>query len=534
MNCAIAAILLATAWPQFGHDPGHSGLADSTAQALHAVLARVVMDPFASVERESQDGDLLVHYAAPILDGDDMFVELKGGTPSQPSWGVEALRWEGPSLVPRWTAMSDWRPEPFGNPNEGPVIEPVFQPVLANGWIYMPGGGGSVIRIDRDSGAMLARFGGSDAMTFAAGALTAEPNGNIDYDVIALAASGDPWTSDVRGAWLTRITPSGGIFRARYTDIVSGAPAATAQCLGIFSMGQLPWPPSADAIPPSIPCGSQRPGINAAPAIAPDGTIYTVSRAHFNSRWSYLVALNPDLTPKWAVSLRDRFDDGCNVLLPLNGSPGGCRAGARTGVDPSDNTAGAGRVTDDSSSSPMIAPDGSVIYGAYTRYNGSRGHMMHFSARGEFLGAYPFGWDITPAFRVHDGTYSVVTKENRYPIGTYCDDPQWCSPFEASFLVTQLSASMHAEWTFENPSGDEWCVNGPAIGADGTVFMNAEDGVLYAIRPDGSLDRSLILSTGGGQSYTPLAIDGRGRVYAETGGILYVTGTPARVRAVRP
>ncbi|HKB78435.1 MAG TPA: hypothetical protein VKH35_01840, partial [Thermoanaerobaculia bacterium] len=80
----------------------------------------------------------------------------------------------------------------------------------------------------------------------------------------------------------------------------------------------------------------------------------------------------------------------------------------------------------------------------------------------------------------------------------------------------------------------EWCVNGPAIGADGTVFMNAEDGVLYAIRPDGSLDRSLILSTGGGQSYTPLAIDGRGRVYAETGGILYVTGTPARVRAVRP
>src|SRR5439155_25124381 len=126
----------------------------------------------------------------------------------------------------------------------------------------------------------------------------------------------------------------------------------------VFSNNQLPLPPSPNALPPTVTCGSQRPGLNVAPAIAPDGTIYTISRAHFNSRYTYLVALDPALSPKWSASLRDRFNDGCNVLLPPNGTPGGCRAGAGTGVDPSDNTTGAGRPRGGSSYSPVVAPDG--------------------------------------------------------------------------------------------------------------------------------------------------------------------------------
>ena len=61
-----------------------------------------------------------------------------------------------------------------------------------------------------------------------------------------------------------------------------------------------------------------------------------------------MLAVNPNLTPKWATSMRDRFTDGCNVLLPPNGSPSGCRVGAATGVDPAQNRPGAGRVLDDS------------------------------------------------------------------------------------------------------------------------------------------------------------------------------------------
>jgi outer membrane protein assembly factor BamB len=147
---------------------------------------------------------------------------------------------------------------------------------------------------------------------------------------------------------------------------------------------------------PPIPCGSLRAGLNIAPAIADDGTIYTVARAHLAARWGWLIAVNADLTPKWAASLRNRFHDGCNVLIPANGTPGGCRAGAATGVDPADNRPGSGSVNDNSTSSPVVAPDGTIYYGAYSRYNHCR-DMMRFSAMGGFLDAYPFGWDVTPA-----------------------------------------------------------------------------------------------------------------------------------------
>ena len=33
-----------------------------------------------------------------------------------------------------------------------------------------------------------------------------------------------------------------------------------------------PWPPSPDAVPSNAPCGSQRPGVNVVPAIAPEHT----------------------------------------------------------------------------------------------------------------------------------------------------------------------------------------------------------------------------------------------------------------------
>ena len=138
--------------------------------------------------------------------------------------------------------------------------------------------------------------------------------------------------------------------------------------------------------------------------------------------------------------------DGNDLFVELkSGTPGGCRSGAIRGVDPADNTRGAGRVIDDSSSSPAIAPDGSIFYGAYTRYNYSQGHMMHFSASGAFLNAYRFGWDITPAIYAHSGTYSLVTKENHYDTpGSYCDylsicpnvrsadDPQGYSSFSST------------------------------------------------------------------------------------------------------
>ena len=546
MHFAATALILAAAWPQFGRDGTHTGAAPNAGQRLQSVAAAIPMDPFADAEMSIMGHDLFIHYATPLIDGDDVFVETKGGTYTgfnwaTQTWGVQAWRWQSGTLTRRWTAMSTWKPVPFSSTGAGPFFEPVFQPVLANGFVYMPGAGGTLMRVDRETGATISIAGPTsplDPSVFTSGPLVADSAGNVFYNVIALAPSGDPWTVDVRDAWIARVTPDGTRTAARFANIVRDAPAAFAQCLGTFAISELPWPPSPTAVPPSAPCGSQRPGINVAPAIAPDGTIYTISRAHFNSRYTYLVALDSSLAPKWSASLRDRLNDGCNVLLPPNGTAGGCREGAFQGVDPSDNTTGAGRATDDSSSSPLIAPDGSIFYGAFTRYNYFQGHLMHFSASGTYLGAYRFGWDITPAIFPRPTGYSIVTKENHYPAGSYCDNPVFCSNVRRStdpsgFFVTQLDESLAVQWQVRNPNDQEWCVNGPAIDRDGVSYVNAEDGFLYAIGPDGRIRESIKLTEALGQAYTPVAIDDKGRIYAEKAGILFVvTGGPRR-RAVR-
>jgi hypothetical protein len=210
------------------------------------------------------------------------------------------------------------------------------------------------------------------------------------------------------------------------------------------------------------------------------------------------------------------------------------------GVDPDDNLSGSGRVLDLSTASPVVLPDNSVVYGSYSSYNDRNGHLMHFAADGGYLGAYPFGWDTTPAVWQHDGTYSLVTKENFYGDPLLRSDP--------GDFVTQLSPQLKVEWQFRNPSrtacrqnscvdeddGFEWCVNAPAIDARGTVYVNAEDGIIYALAQGGILLDRLSLAGPLGAAYTPLAIDAQGRVYAQTGGHLFaVGGSPARKRAKR-
>jgi outer membrane protein assembly factor BamB len=289
-----------------------------------------------------------------------------------------------------------------------------------------------------------------------------------------------------------------------------------------------------------------------APAVAPDGTIYTVSRAHGSSRYAYLVAVNADLTPKWAASLRDHLSDGCGVLLAIGG-PGGCRPGQpANGVDPQTNQAPAGRVIDQSSSSPTVLPDGSILYGAYTRYNYARGHLFRFSAAGSFLAAYDFGWDSTPAVYSHDGTYSIVIKDNHYDAGSYCNSATICPPAAPGpYYITQLTASLTPEWRFQNtntqscqrnpdgtlscvtdhPNGFEWCINAPAIDGTGVVYANSEDGNLYAINQGGTLKQRTFLNLAIGAAYTPLSISAAGLIYTENDGHLFVVGAgggPAR------
>src|SRR5678815_2536845 len=113
--------------------------------------------------------------------------------------------------------------------------------------------------------------------SFVAGPLSADSSGNVYYNAIKLSP-GRPWDDDVVDSWLVKIAPNNTSSKVSFATLTLNAPTATDPCKIAFSTSQLPWPPSSDAVPPTTPCGSQRPGINVVFAVAADGAIYTVSR----------------------------------------------------------------------------------------------------------------------------------------------------------------------------------------------------------------------------------------------------------------
>jgi hypothetical protein len=554
-------------WGQWGRTASHTGAVNVAGQTGSNILANIVYDPFTAKEQQGPyaAGDLLVHYQTPLIDGSDVFMECKTGQFTNiknwqvQTWCEQKFTWQGGQLVLQWTHLNDWKPTPFSPDKDGPGWEPVYHAVLTNQAIWVPGFGGAAWKLDRASGAVLAHvtpFGSTlDPNTFAVGPLSADKQGNVYYNVMQLDGSAkDPWLVDVPQSWLVKVTAAGVPTAVPWASLVPGAPAATDQCTFRFDLTAVPWPPSPTAVAPTIPCGSQRPPVNTAPAIAPDGTIYDISRASLNDYYGFLIAINPNLTPRWAASMRGKFNDGCGTpTLPPNGQPGGCRAGSLTGVSPPDNLPGSGRVLDDSTSAPVIAPDGSIYYGAYTRYNYAQGHLMRWASDGTYLSGFQFGWDTTPAIFGHGGTFDVITKENHYgDVGSYCNDNVICPPdrtasnpgYPEEYFMTSLTPDLGIQWRFKNtnpqsctrgadgtiscsfthPFGFEWCVNAPAVDGNGIVFSNSEDGNLYEIDRTGRLVNTVFTQLAIGAAYTPLSIGPDGLIYTQNDGRLFVIG----------
>jgi hypothetical protein len=510
-------------WTQWGANPQHAGMVAVAGQSAAHKLADIIYDPFVTQEKAENAGafdesELTVHYQAQIVDGNDVYAMMKSGTYkacapagawftqnaacgpntwNTMNWNEVRFSWINNQLTQIWSFASDWKPEPNGNGLEG--WEPVFHPVEANNFIYAPGAGGTIWKVNKTTGTSASHinpFSGTNlvaANTYVAGPLSADSSGDIYYTVIELAdpSAGDPWTvKDAVGAWLVKVKSDDTFSIATFASLVPSAPAATSTaCPSSFTRG------------PNGLCGSQRPGINIAPAVAPDGTIYIGSVAHFNDGQAYLVAVNSNLTPKWASSMQSLLTDACGGAPPC--------------------ILGSGTIIDLASSSPTVAPDGSVLFGAFTDYNGERGHLMKFDSLGNFLGAYDFGWDSTPAIYVHGATYSIVIKDNHYATN-------------GPYFITQLNPSLQIEWQFQNTNpaqvnGFEWCINMPAVDVNGTVYANSEDGNIYVI-PQGHTgifstpQSSLFLNLALGSAYTPLSIGPDGRLYTQNNGHLFAIG----------
>jgi len=548
-------------WTQLGGDPAHSGAACEEALHFDRISAHLTFDPF--LDRELADAviqgggpALFAHFQTPLLVDDDVYMEFKAGTytscDSVPEgapcgvfawntqvWTERAFHWSHGHLVPDWTFASDWKTEP---PELVGGWEPVFHAAVAGRFVYVPGASGSLHKLDRRTGREVATIRlpgvGDDPDTYVAGGLAADRHGNVYYNALALAP-GAPFDNP-RGAWLVKVQTDDTVRMAAFSTIVTGAPGAGDACLTQFSRKLAPLPPSPDAVPPSLPCGAQRPPVNVTPAVGDDGTVVTISTAHVSPKYTFVVAVDADLAPKWTASLRDKLHDGCGVLFPADAPPDTtnptlrffhCRIGANPGVDPATNQPGAGEATDAGTSSPVILPDGGVLYGAFTSYNQVRGHLFKFDKHGAFAGSFDFGWDVTPAVYRHDGTYSIITKDN----------------FNAgNFFMAQLDADLHRQWSFQSTNtqschrdatgavvcvedadhstGFEWCVNAPAVDRRGNVYVNSEDGWVYKLGQGGQLvDRTFLLEPLGA-AYTPISVDGRGRVVSLNGGDLFVIG----------
>lgn len=518
---------------------------------MQAKLSDQIFDPFTSQEMAESGGALLMHYQVPLVSGSNVFMMFKTGTynscvppgsgqpfPCGPNdwsteiWNETDLQWQNGQLVPVWNFATDWKPEPNYYALGG--WEPLFQPALAGNYVYVPGAGGTIYQLNQSTGAVLQQinpFGTTeDVSKFVSGGLTADSAGNIYYNVMQLFLA-SPWKTDVTNAWLVKVTPAGTTTMVTYTSLLPDAPTS---CLGVFSQSQLPWPPSANAVPPTITCGSQRPGINIAPVISNDGTtVYAVSRAHFTGRAAYVVAVNAaDLSLQWATSMSGIFNDGCNVILPPDGQPDGCSVFGATGFDPSQNIDGAGIISDEASASPMVAPDNSIFLGVNDAYNYGRGHLLKFNSQGQYQTNYNFGWDTTPAIYPNNGTYSVILKDNHYDSGSYCNNKTWCPPAPPGpYYVTQLDSNLNIQWQFQDtttnhqhPNGYEWCVNAAAVDANGVVYADNEDGYLYAIQQGGSPAQKIFLERAISAGYTPTSIGGDGTIYGENAGHLIAIG----------
>jgi outer membrane protein assembly factor BamB len=543
-------------WTQWGQSAAHNGQSCARGQHDLRLLSRMVVDPFAEQEN-IENGGIPVHFPVPLVDGDgNVFILKKGGSyvscdppdSGQPApcgfdpanlnrmtWSLQALRWQRDRLVPTWSFTSDWKPTQMG-------FEAMFQSAMSGDHVYVPGAGGTVFQLAKGNGHVVRRinpFGSAiDPQTFVAGGLTLDARGTLFYNVIK-TEPGPNGRPDAH-SWLVRATRDK-TSMADYRTLIPDAPHPADLCYLTFQGSPdrpLPPPPQPDGSP-TLPsqdlCKSQRAGLNVAPAIGPDGTIVTVTRAHgiTMDNYGYVVALNPDLSLKWAASLRGRLNDGCGVLTPYGNGFRDCRPGTALGVDPYTNMPPAAQVSDGSSASPVILPDGSVVYGARTIYNGYRGHLMKFDSHGQYMGNSDFGWDITPAVYRHDGTYSMYIKDNQYLSG---------GPFD----ITRLGPFLNKEWSHANtetrtcqrapdgtvtcvddgqhPNGFEWCVSAPAIDSDGNVYGLSEDGNLYVLDKQGREREKMFLSKTVASAYTPLSLDSRGRVYAQNNGELYVLG----------
>jgi hypothetical protein len=474
------------AWLGFGADAQHAAQAQVATQDLARIAWRTAVD---MAPQYSAQGYLLVHYGSPaITTKNTVLVPVKRGV--QELYRIEAH--DGRTGALAWTLDSDYlMPAHRWTPSYNLTLTTGNQ-------LAFPGAGGKVMLRDAPDAAN----GAVKSLVFYGESAYNGAKGAFDASVFI----NTPITADAQGNLYFGFSalPSnpaglkGGIARIGANGAGSWVAASTLA--------------QDDAV--------DKAAMNSAPALSPDQkTLYVAVNGP--SSKGYLVALD-------AATLQAKS----KVLL----------------LDP--QTKQPARVSDDSTASPTIGPDGEVYFGVLettqNQHNG-RGWLLHFDAAlAQSKTPGSFGWDdtasIVPASMVPGYTgpskYLLTTKYNNYGRAGSGDsrnkvavlDPNASQPdlvAPSVPVMKEVLAVMGVTLDPDFPGGVvEWCINTAAVDPfTKSILINSEDGWLY--RWDlgtNTLSQKIRLTSGLGESYTPTAIGADGTVYAINNATLFAIG----------
>lgn len=123
-------------------------------------------------------------------------------------------------------------------------------------------------------------------------------------------------------------------------------------------------------------------------------------------------------------------------------------------------------------------------------------------------------------FAINQARMVIQPQAKASPIpGGHLWSGQWRDPSASMWMNAAGVESPQVQWTFSDASG---LVGGPAVSADGSVYLLSTNGTLHSLADDGSVNWSISLPAGG--VGTP-ALDADGNIYASdsSGGLSSVT-----------
>jgi hypothetical protein len=483
-------------WSDFARDGQHTARSQSATGAQ--VLNQVIWSTPVDLQPQYVSNELLIHYGSPLVTAaNTVIVPVKTGATG--GFRVDARNAIDGALI--WSLPTDYiLPPHHWTPAFGPAL--TAQPRL-----YFPGAGGTVYFRDQPDSVcpdpstcqgQLAFYGlaqyqanqpAFNARVEINTPLTTEPSGNLYFGFV-VTPSNSQTLLDASGKRLTS-----GIAR-------------------ISASGQGTWVPVTTVSGKKSMTGVVQ---NSAPALSAD--LKTLYVAVSDGHRGYLLALD-------SVTLKRRK-----------------RARLR---DPKSHRDAF--LSNDTSASPTVGPDGDVYYGVLENpccsENHDRGWLLHFNSslsKKKTPGA--FGYDTTasvvPSSAVPSysgqSSYLLMTKYNNYAnwggdglnkIAVLDPGASQTDPVTTVKVMKEVSTIVGPTPNSSLPGVKEWCINSAAVDpVTHSVLANSEDGILY--RWDlstNTLSESVVLTPGLGEAYTPTVIGVDGTAYAINNGTLFAVG----------